>query len=253
MHDDLSNQPVVIITGSSKGLGMDLVNSFLEVGYRVVSCGRSEMPDKLQHENHRYLRGDASKEEFHNELLGVCEENFGMPNYYLNNVGLSHWKPLSEVDDDFLSNMIDINLKTVFWGCKAAQKSKKLDAILNISSLAGKRGSANNSVYCATKFAVNGVTQSLAKELGPENIRVNALCPVLIETPGLLDALSMTSSPAQGTVPKKFMHDFAVANSALKRLPSSREVSEAAIFLLSQKASGITGQCMNIDCGVFPQ
>ena len=62
--------------------------------------------------------------------------------------------------------------------------------IINISSMAGKRGSSNNSAYVASKFALNGLTQSLCKELGPRGIRVNGICPVLIPTPGLIDALT---------------------------------------------------------------
>ena len=89
----------------------------------------------------------------------------------------------------------------VFWGSKAASKilSKK-GSIINISSIAGKRGSKNNSVYVASKFAMNGITQSLAKELGSKNLRVNAICPVLIQTDGLMKALSEESFPGSKNV-----------------------------------------------------
>ena len=99
---------------------------------------------------------------------------------------------------------------------------------------------------------MNGLTQSLSKELGPRGIRVNALCPVLIKTDGLIDALKENFSPAK-LDPEKFITDFARDNSALKRLPKGEEVGNMAVFLASNEASAITGQCINVDCGVLPQ
>ena len=89
---------------------------------------------------------------------------------------------MKEVDNSFIDELLDTNLKGAFWGCKAAAESlNNGGSIINISSIAGKRGSANNSVYVASKFGMNGLTQSLAKELGPKGISVNALCPVLVQ------------------------------------------------------------------------
>ena len=145
------------------------------------------------------------------------------------------------------------NFYSTLWGCKYSKKYlKKGSSIINISSIAGKRGSANNSVYSATKFAVNGLTQSLAKELGVKEIRVNAVCPVLVKTKGLLSALKKNESPANKNL-QFFFKNFTAQNSALKRLPTATEVAELCLFLSSNAASAITGQCINLDCGVFPQ
>jgi 3-oxoacyl-[acyl-carrier protein] reductase/meso-butanediol dehydrogenase/(S,S)-butanediol dehydrogenase/diacetyl reductase len=150
--------------------------------------------------------------------------------------------------------MIETNLKSVLFGAQvAAQNLMKGGVILNISSLAGKRGSANNSVYCAAKFGVNGITQALAKELGPRGIRVNAICPVYINTPGLKSALQDPNSPAQGRDIQGYLKKFARGQSALGRLPEAREVANLCLFLASPAASAITGQCINVDCGVLPQ
>ena len=100
-------------------------------------------------------------------------------------------------------------------------------------------------------LAFNGVTQALAKELGPRD-RVNALCPVLVETDGLNAALATEHSPAKGNV-AEFLESFTATNSALGRLPSAAEVADFCLYLASPKASAITGQCINVDCGVFPQ
>ena len=90
----------------------------------------------------------------------------------------------------------------MFLGCKASQKylQETNGSIINISSIAGKRGSKNNSGYVSTKFAMNGITQSLSKELGNKNVRVNAICPVLIRTDGLLKALSEKSAPGHENI-----------------------------------------------------
>ena len=125
-------------------------------------------------------------------------------------------------------------------------------SIVNISSIAGKRGSANNATYCATKFGMNGLTQSLAKELGPRGIRVNSLCPVLIKTAGLMGALASSHSPAKGD-PEDFLNAFKKANSATGALPNGHDVGSISVFLSSSENSAITGQCINVDCGVFPQ
>ena len=124
---------------------------------------------------------------------------------------------------------------------------------MNISSLAGKRGSSNNAVYCATKFGVNGITQALAKELGPRGIRVNAVCPVYVETDRIRSALSGADSPAQGQDVDAYLAAFAATQTALGRLPLAEEVARVVYFLASPAASAITGQCINVDCGTLPQ
>ena len=117
--------------------------------------------------------------------------------------------------------------------------------------MAAKRGTTNNSAYSATKFGVTALTQSLCKELGPNGIRVNAVCPVLIETPGLLQALKNEQSPSSNN-PREFLTNFALSQTALGRLPTVKEVAKICLFLSSQEASGITGQSINVDCGVLP-
>ena len=161
---------------------------------------------------------------------------------------------LKNVTENFFNNLVDVNLKGALWGCKVASKymSKTGGAIINISSIAGKRGSSNNSIYCATKFGLNGLTQALAKELGSDGITVNAICPVLVKTEGLMRALSQKYSPADGD-PELFLAKFANVNSATGHLPKGIDVGKLAVYLASSHNSSVTGQCINVDCGVFPQ
>jgi NAD(P)-dependent dehydrogenase (short-subunit alcohol dehydrogenase family) len=100
---------------------------------------------------------------------------------------------------------------------------------------------------------VNGLTQALAKELGPRGIRVNAVCPVYVDTGGLREALSEPQAPPGGQDVDAYLADFARTQAALKRLPSGDEVAAACVMLCAPSASAITGQCLNVDCGVLPQ
>ena len=106
--------------------------------------------------------------------------------------------------------MLAVNLSSVLFACRAAVPHLGAgSAIVNVSSLAGKRGSANNAAYCAAKFGVNGLTQAFAKELGPRGIRVNAVCPVYVQTDGVRDALADPHGPARGRIFDAYLTEFA--------------------------------------------
>jgi NAD(P)-dependent dehydrogenase (short-subunit alcohol dehydrogenase family) len=244
----------VVITGGSRGIGLSITEAFVSAGYHVFVGARNDndLFRNLQG-NVSFVKTDVKSELDHHNLVEKAINSTGRLDVYINNAGYSEWRPISEIDDYFLDNIISTNLKGAFWGCKAAAKSMiKYGSIINISSIAGKRGSANNSAYVATKFAMNGLTQSLAKELGPKGIRVNGVCPVLIPTPGLLEALKSPFAPANGDG-ERFISKFAEGNSALGRLPTGSEVASMCLFLASDESSAITGQNINVDCGVFPQ
>jgi NAD(P)-dependent dehydrogenase (short-subunit alcohol dehydrogenase family) len=243
----------VVITGGNRGIGRSLTEGFLAAGYSVAVGARQEMGvEALAPGRVKFVPMEVRNEADHVRLTQAAAE-MGDVTAFVNNAGFSAWSPIGEITDDFFDTMMATNLKGAFWGCKAA--SAVLGdggSIINISSMAAKRGSANNSVYCATKFGMNGLTQSLAKELGPRGIRVNAICPVLVRTDGLIEALQVENSPAKGD-PETFLENFRKSQAALERLPTGEEVANYAIWLASDQASAMTGQCVNVDCGVFPQ
>lgn len=244
----------VVVTGGSRGIGWHIVQTLARAGYHVFSGARSireTIAADLQ-EKITQVQMDARIENDHLNLAKLANSGGFQLIAYINNAGYSKWKAIDEIDESFLEDIIRTNLMGYFWGSKAA--SCQLIAggsLINISSLAGKRGSANNSAYVATKFGVTGLTQSLSKELGPRGIRVNAVCPVLVQSEGLLQALSDSSSPARGDV-ETFLHEFAETQSSLHRLPSGQEVADLVLYLIGQKASAITGQSIHVDCGVLP-
>ena len=244
---------VAVVTGGNKGIGLGISKELLKNNYKVIVGGRSSYEDRESFAKIDFIKADLASYDGHKQLAETAIKKYGKLNLYVNNVGISEWKPIKEVDEYFLNKLIKTNLYSAFWGCKVAEKFlSENSSIINISSIAGKRGSKNNSVYVATKFAMNGLTQSLAKELGSKKIRVNAICPVLIKTEGLIQALNQNYSPVESTL-DNFFGDFQKSQTALNRLPTSEEVASMVVFLASESASAITGQCINVDCGVFPQ
>jgi NAD(P)-dependent dehydrogenase (short-subunit alcohol dehydrogenase family) len=245
----------VIITGGNRGIGAYITRAFFNNGnYVLIGARRDTGLAKKLGTRVRFQKADVRQQSEHRRLAETALKWTGKLDVYINCAGFSQWCPVDEVNEEFYNRMIDTNLKGTLWGCKvASQFLPKGGCIINISSLAGKRGSANNSVYCASKFGVIGLTQSLAKELGSKGIRVNAICPVYIKTSGLLEALSHKSSPAGGRRINLYLRQFTDSQTALKRLPRGEEVAKVCIFLASDEASAITGQSVNVDCGVLPQ
>jgi NAD(P)-dependent dehydrogenase (short-subunit alcohol dehydrogenase family) len=187
-------------------------------------------------------------------FVALVLDRFGALDVFVNCAGVSRWCALGEINEAFIDEIVGTSVLGTLWGCAAAAAAMTAGgSIVNVSSLAGKRGSANNSAYCAAKFAVNGITQALAKELGPRGIRVNAVCPVYVETEHILTSLAEPASPAAGGPVAAYLTSFAATQTALRRLPTGDEVAEAVYFLASRAASAITGQCINVDCGTLPQ
>jgi len=246
-------QPRVVgITGGTRGVGLAVANLFHARGEAVAVCAQSlpaHRPDGILH-----YRADVRSREMLKSFVATIVERLGALDVFVNCAGVSRWKPVGEIDEPFVHEVIETSLLGTLWGCAAAAAEMRAGGcIVNVSSLAGKRGSANNSAYCAAKFAVNGMTQALAKELGPRGIRVNAVCPVYVETASILSALAEPASPARGEPVHAYLASFTSRETALGRLPSADDVAEAVHFLASSAAAAITGQCINIDCGVLPQ
>jgi 3-oxoacyl-[acyl-carrier protein] reductase/meso-butanediol dehydrogenase/(S,S)-butanediol dehydrogenase/diacetyl reductase len=236
-------------------LGASITRAFHAAGDHVVIASRTDTA--LAHElgsRARFVTTDVRNTDSLRAAVGDALAWTGRVDVLVNNAGFSAWRPLAEIDEVFWDDMIGTNLKGVLFASQAAAAvMTRGAAIVNVSSLAGKRGSANNSVYCASKFGVNGITQSLAKELGPRGIRVNAVCPVYLRTAGLEAALAEPRSPTGGRELTAYLVEFAASQTALGVLPTEEQVAQACVFLASAAGGGITGQCVNVDCGVLPQ
>ena len=249
----MSASRVVLITGGGRGIGAAIARAFHAAGDRVAIVSRTdsglaaELGDRA-----RFIAADVTVSAEVNHAVAAVLAWGGRLDVVVNNAGASAWRPLAQIDDEFWAGMLAVNLTSVLYTCRAASPYLTAGgAIINVSSLAGKRGSANNTAYCAAKFGVNGITQSLAKELGPRGIRVNAVCPVYVETDGVRGALLDPNAPPKGQDVDAYFADFARSQTALGRLPLAEEVAQACLLFAS--ATAITGQCVNVDCGVLPQ
>ena len=239
---------VVVVTGGTSGIGAGIADGFAAAGARVVVCSRR----KAYAGSHDFRTVDVRDRSALRSFADAVVRDRGKLDVWVNAAGISKWRALSAIDEAFMSEIYETNVLGTLWGSQAAAAHLSSGGcILNVSSLAGKRGSANNAAYCASKFAVNGLTQSLAKELGARGIRVNAVCPVYVETDTILSALEGPAAPPAGRPVRAYLDDFARTQTALGRLPTPADVAQAALALAS--ADGVTGQCLNVDCGALPQ
>lgn len=245
---DEKNQRTVVVTGGTRGIGLAIVEAFVATGARVVVGARART-DALDRTGARFVATDVRER----DQVRALAEAAGSIDVWVNNAGVSVWRTLDHVDEAFFRALVDTNLLGTLWGCQAAaERLTSGGAIVNVASLAGRRGSPNNSVYCASKFGVVALTQSLALELGPRGIRVNSVCPVYVRTDTLVGNLGGDHPDRPGDDPQGFLDGFARTRTALGRLPSAEDVARACVFLGSDAAAAITGQSLHVDCGAMP-
>jgi NAD(P)-dependent dehydrogenase (short-subunit alcohol dehydrogenase family) len=189
-------------------------------------------------------------------MIDQAEAVFGTPDAIVNNAGVAGGAggaPLLDADEAEWRRTVDVNLTGVFHVCKAAGRAMraagKPGAIVNLSSLAGRVGMPNFGAYCASKFAVIGLTQQLAMEVAALGIRVNAVCPGSVETDMIDGTLARTAAHST-RVDLGGVRAAVLRTIPLRRLGSAEEPAAVIAFLLGPDASFITGQTVNIDGGV---
>lgn len=234
---------VAIITGGTRGIGFTTAKVFLDNGCKVIIFGsRAESVEKALAE----LGPDAAVEGYYPNLSDYAEvektikeiaEKYGKIDILINNAGISSSTKLEDHEEGEFERVIDLNVNAMFKCIKATvpiMKEQGEGVILNTSSMVSISGQPSGVGYPASKFAVNGLTTSLARELGPANIRVNAVAPGVTET-DMVKALP--DEVVQGicsTIP-------------LGRVGKPEDIANAFLFLASDMASYVTGEVLSVD------
>ena len=234
-----------IVTGGTRGIGLAIVRTFLKNGANVALFGsRSETVDKalstLREENSNWpVIGMYPDLADYNAVKNAVDEvvaKFGALDIMVNNAGISAREPLSEYTPEAFQNIMNLNVTAVFNGCKAAEAvmKGKGGSIINTSSMVSIYGQPSGVGYPTSKFAVNGMTKSLARELGREGIRVNAVAP------------GITRTDMVAALPEELVQRIS-APIPLGRVGEPEEVANVFLFLASDLASYVTGAIISVD------
>ena len=247
MKPDLTDQ-TILITGAGRGLGkhaaLHLASCGAIIGVADID-GNIARQTITEIENNGgkaipYVGNMAEKDIFEQVAADFAGEK-GRIDAIINNAMLLRYSPVQEVDEETLSNMLDIGIKALFWSAQAMLRHYDSDrggCIINLASPVATRGFPNTSVYSTIKGAVTVFTKTMAAELGPQNIRVNAVSPASVPTPG---ALGLNSREE---------YEKRAAWIPLRRNGTEQDNSNAIAFLLSDEASFIHGEILNVDGGV---
>ena len=240
---------VAIVTGASKGIGASIARHLADAGAAVVVnyASSKEGADRVVAEIKRdggkaiAVRANVAKQADIERLFAETEEAFGRLDILVNNAGIYEFSPLESVTAEHFHKQFDLNVLGLLLASKEALKhfDGTGGSIINISSGASTLTPANTSVYSATKAAVDAVTRSLAKELGPRNIRVNSINPGMVETEGV---------HAAGIDQSDFRKQIE-AQTPLGRIGQTQDIAPAAVFLASSDAAYITGETILITGG----
>ena len=237
---------VAVITGGTRGIGIATVKKFLNNGATVAVLGsRQETVDraiaKLKEENAEYnvvgYWPNLGKYQEVEETFEDIKKRFGSLDILVNNAGISARDKITDYAVEDFEKIMDLNVKAVFVCSKAAAKIMKEQGrgvILNTSSMVSLYGQPSGVGYPASKSAVNGITKSLARELGPDNIRVNAVAPGVTRTDMVAALPEEMIKPLIATIP-------------LRRVGEPEDIANAFLFLASDMASYVTGAVLSVD------
>ncbi|SFK95817.1 SDR family oxidoreductase [Shimia haliotis] len=236
-----------IVTGGAQGFGAGIVDKFLTEGARVlvadINCDTAEAK-AAENDNAFACQADVSNRASVQAMIDTALSAWGQIDILVNNAGVTHLPtPLEDVSEDDFDRVFAVNCKSIYLTAQALvphMKSRGQGAILNISSTAGLSPRPNLNWYNASKGWANVATKTMAVELAPHGIRVNALNPVAGETP-LLKSFMGEDTPE---VRAKFLSTI-----PLGRFSQPEDMGNAAAFLCSDEASMITGTLMEVDGG----
>lgn len=235
---------LAIITGGTRGIGLETVRLFKENKAEVILFGSKEETvikavNELKEEGYE-VKGYYPNLNNYDEVKKTIDEIYNEYHHIdilINNAGISANKKIEDTDVSEFEKIMDLNINAIFNMCKAVvpyMKENKGGVILNTSSMVSIYGQPSGVGYPSSKFAVNGFTKSLARELAPSNIRVNAVAPGITKTDMVANLPKEMIEPLIKTIP-------------LGRIGEPRDIANAFLFLASDMASYITGEILSVD------
>ena len=237
---------VAIITGGSRGIGYATADAFLREGATVIITASSQasadkavaqLKEKYPEATVAGISPDLSNYKSVLDAFVIATAQYGCVDILVNNAGVSESTPFMQYTEETFDKVMDLNVKGVFNATRAASEcmiARGSGVILSTSSMVSISGQPSGFAYPASKFAVNGLTVSLARELGPKGIRVNAVAPGITET----DMMK--------AVPKEVIEPL-IRQIPLRRLGRPEDIANAFVFLASDEASYITGVVLSVD------
>ena len=240
---------VALVTGASKGIGASIAKHFAEEGAAVVvnySSSRADA-DRVVAEIARNggkaiaVQANVAKQDDVRRLFAEAREAFGPLDILVNNAGIYEFAPLENVTAEHFHKMFDLNVLGLLFASQEAVKhfGPAGGNIINLSSIVSLTAVPNAAVYSATKAAVDAVTRSLAAELGPRHIRVNAISPGMVETEGVKSA----------GIGESDLRKQIESQTPLGRIGQPQDIATAAVFLASNDSAWITGESLRISGG----
>jgi len=248
---------IAAITGGTAGIGRGIAEAFLAEGASVALMARNA--DKAQKaldeigagDRAIFIAGDAMNQADVEGFVDKAAAHFGTLDILVNNAGgAGDLQPLVNLSDQTFDDAMKWNVYSTFWSMRRAlpvMLEKKNGRIINISSMEGKHGKPVLTAYSAAKHAVNGMTKSLAREVGSEGVTVNAICPGMVITDIIRDNGPATAK-AMGMEFEEMVDMFA-QESAIKRPNTVEEVAAMALLLASKEGAGISGAMLSVDGG----
>ena len=252
MSNNTSNKlagKVAVVTGASKGIGASIAKHLAAEGAAVVvnyassKAGADKVVDEITKQGGRAVavQADVAKKADIDRLFAETKKAFGGLDVLVNNAGVYEFMPIEQITAEHFHRQFDLNVLGLLLTTQEALKyfGPAGGSIINLSSLASTAGLPGASVYGGTKAAVDAATSSLAKELGPRKIRVNAIRPGLVETEG---------TDTAGVTKGEFRDQF-VAGTSLGRIGQPQDIATAVVFLASPDSSWITGETLLVAGG----
>lgn len=241
---------IAVVTGASKGIGASIAKHLAAEGAAVVvnyassKAGADRVVDEIINTGGKAIavQANVAQKAEVEHLFAETQQAFGRLDILVNNAGIYEFSPLEDITEEHFHKQFDLNVLGLILTSQQGVKyfGSSGGSIINISSIVSTLSPANGSVYSATKAAVDAITKSLAKELGPRNIRVNSINPGMVETEGTHTAGITESEGRQQTE----------ALTPLGRIGQPQDIAPAVVFLASSDSAWITGETLYITGGL---